>query len=133
MISPHPRRPSVSHRPRPNLFNRFRFHHLALPAILLLVAVCVSVAPRGALSAKSVESAALRQPVSSSLQQPAPKNLQGQQAVDYLKEQGIYDRLSASIEASSYEVERTQHSGLSRTLAGRDRPECCVRPTARRI
>jgi hypothetical protein len=36
----------------------------------------------------------------------ASTNLQGQLAIDYLKEHGIYDRLSASIEQAEYEIDR---------------------------
>src|ERR1700719_830420 len=49
--------------------------------------------------------------------------LQGKAAVDYLKEQGIYDRLRASIEASNYEVAPAPQTGRSSAAATKRRPE----------
>jgi len=131
MLSSRSHRLSALHA-RLNFSNRFIFHPLALLAVLLLGLICISVAPRTARSAKTGESAAPRQPVSSNLRQPAPTNLQGQQALDYLKEQGIYDRLHASIEASSYEVDSTPENSLPRTLGRRGGAEV-YRATGRRI
>src|ERR1700693_264059 len=53
----------------------------------------------------------------------AATTLQGKAAVDYLKEQGIYDRLRASIEASNYEVARAPQTGRSSAAATKRRPE----------
>src|SRR4051812_30436291 len=95
---------SLSHRwlSAHNLTRSFSLCHfisrpLVLLSVLLIGAVCVLVAPRVSEGAKQAGSATTRW--------SSPTHLQGRQALDYLKQQGIYDRLSASIEASSYKVD----------------------------
>jgi hypothetical protein len=79
-------------------------------ALLLVGVVCLSVGLKSSRAAKKSESAATPQ---------TPANLQGQPALDYLKKQGIYDQLRASMEAASYEIDRAPKDGLPRTLKGR--------------
>ena len=95
--------------------SRFIFRHLALLSILLLLGVVyVSVGLKPSRAAKKGERAAAPQ---------AHTKLQGKPALDYLKEHGIYDRMSASIEATSYEVGRATQGSLPRTLRGRGSAE----------
>src|SRR5437660_2404787 len=49
--------------------------------------------------------------------------LQGEAAVDYLKEQGIYQQLRASIEATNYELTRAPQTGNSPTSTTKHSPE----------
>src|SRR5437660_1910178 len=49
--------------------------------------------------------------------------LQGKAAVDYLKEQGIYQQLRASIEATNYELTRAPQPGNSVTSTTKHSPE----------
>src|SRR5437660_11456144 len=49
--------------------------------------------------------------------------LQGKAAVDYLKEQGIYQQLRASIEATNYELTRAPQTGNSVTSTTKHSPE----------
>src|ERR1700719_2309023 len=47
----------------------------------------------------------------------ADTSLQGKAAVEYLKQQGAYERLRASIEATEYELEPAPQPGAAPTLA----------------
>src|ERR1051325_5870045 len=83
--------------------------YLSLAALLFsIAALCINqstLAVKPARSARAIRTGPVSAPADAPSSQ-ASTNLQGQLAIDYLKEHGIYDRLSASIEQAEYEIDR---------------------------
>jgi hypothetical protein len=74
---------------------------LTLVVVLAIMAAALLKADHGRISANAASAG-----------QPLPA-LQGQPAVDYLKEHGLYNRLHESIETSQYELEQLPQSRLA--------------------
>src|SRR5450755_3119929 len=86
-----------------HLLPRLNLGHLALLLVLLLGVAAVAVRRERTIG------------VAAAPKGPSAGNLQGQPALDYLKEQGLYDRLSASIEKAQYEIDRAPRASQPRT------------------
>src|SRR6202011_1408335 len=87
----------------------------------VLATILGGVFSRGVFTERLVAGRPKPRPI---LQQVA--TLQGKAAVDYLKDQGIYGQLRASIEASHYDLALAPQTGRSSTSATKQSPEVYV-------